>query len=63
MPIASPGAREHFDRRRAAGDWSRQAQRHLFGKLLGQLHACLRTRQCYDEQRAFPDTTSMVFVA
>ncbi|MFC7446854.1 IS110 family transposase [Rhodococcus daqingensis] len=51
---SSPGAREHFDRRRTAGDWSRQAQRHLFGKLLGQLHTCLRTRQAYDELRAFP---------
>ena len=50
----SPGAREHFDRRRAAGDWSRQAQRHLFGKFLGQLHTCLRTRQLYDEELAFP---------
>ncbi|SDC56807.1 IS110 family transposase [Rhodococcus tukisamuensis] len=51
---SSPGAREHFDRRRTSGDWSRQAQRHLFGKLLGQLHTCLRTRQNYDELRAFP---------
>lgn len=50
----SPGAREHFDRRRAAGDWSRQAQRHLFGKLLGQFHSCLSPRRTYDEQRAFP---------
>ena len=34
----SPGARRHFDARRAAGDWNRQAQRHLFNKFLGQLH-------------------------
>ncbi len=27
---ASPGARRHFDARRAKGDWNRQAQRHLF---------------------------------
>ena len=55
----SSGARGHFDRRRAAGDWSRQAQRHLFGKLLGQLHTCLRTRQVYDELRAFPGAPAL----
>jgi hypothetical protein len=27
---ASPGARRHYDARRAAGDWNHQAQRHLF---------------------------------
>ena len=49
----SPGARRHFDARRAAGDWNRQAQRHLFNKLLGQLHHCLQTGQPYNEHRAF----------
>jgi len=51
---ASPGARRHFDARRAAGDWNHQAQRHLFNKFLGQLHHCLHTGQHYDEHRAFP---------
>ncbi|MPY78912.1 MAG: transposase, partial [Actinophytocola sp.] len=51
---ASPGARRHFDARRAAGDWNHQAQRHLFNKFLGQLHHCLRTGQLYDEHQAFP---------
>jgi transposase len=51
---ASPGARHHFDARRAAGDWNHQAQRHLFNKFLGQLHHCLQTGQLYDEHRAFP---------
>jgi len=51
---ASPGARQHFDTRRAAGDWNRQAQRHLFNKFLGQLHHCLQTGQLYNEHRAFP---------
>lgn len=51
---ASPGARQHFDTRRAAGDWNHQAQRHLFNKFLGQLHHCLQTGQLYDEHRAFP---------
>jgi transposase len=50
----SPGARRHFDARRAAGDWNRQAQRHLFNKFLGQLHYCLQTGQLYNEHRAFP---------
>lgn len=51
---ASPGARRHFDTRRAAGDWNHQAQRHLFNKFLGQLHHCLQTGQHYDEHVAFP---------
>jgi transposase len=51
---ASPGARRHFDARRAAGDWNHQAQRHLFNKFLGQLHHCLQTGQSYNEHRAFP---------
>lgn len=51
---ASPGARRHFDARRAAGDWNRQAQRHLFNKFLGQLHHCLQTHCLYDEHHAFP---------
>lgn len=50
----SPGARRHFDARRAAGDWNRQAQRHLFNKFLGQLHHCLQTGQLYNEHLAFP---------
>jgi transposase len=51
---ASPGARRHYDARRATGDWNRQAQRHLFNKFLGQLHHCLQTSQLYNEHQAFP---------
>ncbi len=51
---ASPGARRHYDARRAAGDWNHQAQRHLFNKFLGQLHHCLHTSQLYDEHLAIP---------
>lgn len=54
---ASPGARRHFDSRRAAGDWNHQAQRHLFNKFLGQLHHCLQTHTHYVEHRAFPPPT------
>jgi transposase len=51
---ASPGARRHFDGRRAAGDWNHQAQRNLFNKFLGQLHHCLQTAQLFNEHQAFP---------
>ncbi|MFC0437702.1 transposase [Kutzneria buriramensis] len=51
---ASPGARRHFDVRRAVGDWNHQAQRHLFNKFLGQLHHCLKAGVIYDEHRTFP---------
>jgi transposase len=50
----SPGARRHFDARRATGDWNHQAQRNLFNKFLGQLHHCLQTSQVYNEHHAFP---------
>jgi hypothetical protein len=51
---ASPGARAHYDRRRAAGNPHAAAQRNLFNKLLGCLHHCLRTGQPYHETTAFP---------
>jgi hypothetical protein len=54
---ASPGARAHYDRRKADGDRHAAAQRNLFGRLLGCLHHCLATRQHYDEQTAFPAPT------
>jgi transposase len=54
---ASPGARAHYDRRKAAGDRHAAAQRNLFGRLLGCLHHCLATGQHYDEAIAFPTTT------
>ena len=51
---ASPGARAHYDRRRADGDRHAAAQRNLFGRLLSCLHHCLATSQHYDEKTAFP---------
>jgi transposase len=50
----SPGARAHYDRRRAAGDHHPAAQRHLFNRFLGILHHCRATRTAYDEHKAFP---------
>jgi transposase len=51
---ASPGARAHYDRRKADGDRHAAAQRNLFGRLLGCLHHCLATGKTYDETIAFP---------
>ena len=55
---ASPGARAHYDRRKAAGDRHVAAQRNLFNRLLGCLHHCLHTGQTYDEATAFPTTST-----
>ena len=54
----SPGARAHYDRRKAAGDRHVAAQRNLFNRLLGCLHHCLHTGQTYDKATAFPTTSS-----
>jgi transposase len=51
---ASPGARAHYDRRRAAGDRHTAAQRNLFNRLIGILYHCLQTGTLYDEKAAFP---------
>lgn len=51
---ASPGARAHYDRRRACGDAHIAAQRNLFNRLLGCLHHCLATGTIYNEETAFP---------
>jgi transposase len=53
---SSPGARAHYDRRRATGDRHAAAQRNLFNRLLGCLHHGLQTSQRYNEAIAFPTT-------
>ncbi len=53
---ASPGARAHYDRRKASGDRHIAAQRNLFNQPIGILHHCLQTRQRYDETTAFAAT-------
>jgi len=50
-------AREHYLRRRERGDGHPAALRHLFNRMLGQLHHCLQTGQTYDPARAFPHAT------
>jgi hypothetical protein len=47
-------AREHYLRRRERGDGHPAALRHLFNRMLGQLHHCLRTGQSYDPIKAYP---------
>jgi transposase len=54
----SPGARKHYDQRRARGDGHAAALRNLYNRFLGQLHHCLNSGQRYDETRAFGDLLS-----
>lgn len=60
---ASPGADAHYRRRREAGDWHAQAQRHLFNRMIGQLYHCLQTRQLFDEHHAFTSSSAGLAVA
>ncbi len=46
-------ARGHYQRRRAHGDRHAAALRHLFNKMLGQLHHCLQSRELFDPVKAF----------
>lgn len=60
----SPGARAHYDRRRAAGDHHNAALRNLANKLLGRLWWCLQNNQPWDDEAAWaPPTTSPEQVA
>jgi transposase len=53
MLTKSPGARAHYDRRRAAGDHHNAALRNLANKLLGQLWWCLQHDQPWSEATAW----------
>ena len=54
MLTKSPGAREHYDKRRAAGDRHNAALRNLANKLLGRLWWCLVNNQPWDDDAAWP---------
>jgi transposase len=55
VAAARPGpARTHYLDRRTRGDHHNAALRHLFNRMLGQLHHCLHTRQHYDASKAYP---------
>ena len=56
----SPGARRYSDAHRARGATHHQALRALANQLVGILHGCLRHRQPYDEQLAWPAPTAAV---
>jgi transposase len=47
-------ARDHYLQRREHGDGHPAALRHLFNKMLGQLHHCLLTGHTYDSTKAYP---------
>jgi transposase len=49
----SPGARNFYDQRRAAGDLHHQALRALGNRLVGILHGCLRHHTHYNEHKAW----------
>jgi hypothetical protein len=51
---ASPGARRCYDAHRAKGKTHHQALRALSNRLVGILHGCLRHRQLYREEIAWP---------
>lgn len=54
MLTKSPGAREHYDRRRAAGDHHNAALRNLANKLIGRLWWCMQNNETWDEAAAWP---------
>ncbi|WP_428846815.1 transposase [Nocardia terpenica] len=45
--------RGHYQQRRTHGDRHAAALRHLFNKMLGQLHHCLQSREPFDPVKAF----------
>ncbi len=49
----SAGAREHYDRRRAAGDHHNAALRNLANKLIGRLWWCLQNNETWNENTAW----------
>ena len=49
----SPGCRQFYDQRRAAGDLHHTALRALANRLVGILHGCLKTRTRYREHTAW----------
>lgn len=53
MLTKSPGARAHYDRRRAAGDHHNAALRNLANKLLGRLWWCLKRNELWDDHTAW----------
>ncbi len=57
MLTKSPGARAHYDRRRAAGDNHNAALRNLANKLIARLWWCLQNNSPWDEIAAWNGNT------
>lgn len=55
----SPGARAYYDALRARGKNHGAALRQLGNRWVGILHGCLKTHTPYDENTAWPTTTSV----
>jgi transposase len=55
---ASSGARAYYDKQRARGLGHNPALRQLSNRLAGILHGCLKTRTCYNEATAWPNTVA-----
>lgn len=56
--IPSPGSRQFYDQRRAAGDQHHQALRALGNHLVGILHGCLKNQTPYNEHIAWDHRTA-----
>ena len=56
--IPSPGCRQFYDQRRAAGDQHHQALRALGNHLVGILHGCLKNQTPYNEHTAWDHRTA-----
>ncbi len=56
--LPSPQVKEHYDRRRAAGDKHAAAMRNVFNRFLGCLYHCLQNGQLFDPSKAFPATAA-----
>ena len=63
MLTESLGAREHYDRRRAAGDHHNAALRNLANKFIGRLLWCLQNNEACDEATAWNRNTPEVSAA
>lgn len=64
MLTKSTGAREHYDKQRAAGDHHNAALRNLANKIIGRLWWCLHNDQPWDEATAWkPQQTVPTAVA
>ena len=53
--LPCPQVKQHYDRRRAAGDKHAAAMRNLFNRFLGCLHHCLQIRPAVRPGQGLPE--------